>query len=89
MRQETFTEAGVDVELTLLRDSKSRHWLVMARWQSELGDLSTHTMPPLSPGLSEEQAWHEAHAWAGKVLTREMLRSGGMQPKFATHLKSS
>ncbi|WP_111414572.1 hypothetical protein [Billgrantia lactosivorans] len=83
MRQETFTEAGIDVELTLLRDSSSRHWLVIARWHDKQGTLSTHTLPPLAPDLAEEQAWREARSWAIKRLTKEMLEAGGVKPKFA------
>lgn len=82
MKQQIVTEAGVNVELMLLRDSNSRHWLVMARWHNEQDDLSTQTLPPLAPDLTEEQAWREAYTWATKTLTREKLKAGGVQPKF-------
>ncbi|UYG01778.1 hypothetical protein OCT51_11190 [Halomonas sp. LR3S48] len=83
MRQETFTAAGVDLELMLLRDSSSRHWLVIARWRNEKDELSTHTLPPLAPDLTEELAWREARSWAVKRLTREMLEAGGVKTKFS------
>ncbi|NIC05276.1 hypothetical protein [Billgrantia bachuensis] len=86
MRQEIISAAGVDMELTMLRDGSSRHWLVMARWQNELDELQTHTMPPLDPALDETQAWQEARAWAPRLKTSEQLENQGLQPKFQTHI---
>ncbi|SEG44145.1 hypothetical protein SAMN04487953_13328 [Billgrantia desiderata] len=83
MRQETLEVYGVDVELTLLRDSRSQYWLVMARWSLTQGKQTTHTMPPCDPDLTEQQAWNEARNWAERQLSKDLLGSRGLCPKWA------
>ena len=83
MRQETLQVDGVSVELTLLQDSTRKYWLVMARWRNAKGELTTHTMPPCDACLTEQQAWNEARTWAVRRLTKELLESRGLRPKWA------
>lgn len=84
MKHETLDVNGVSVELSLLRESAGGHWLVMARSYEADGQISTCTMPPLSPDMTEKQAWDEARAWSIRMRTKQLLETSGLRPKFAS-----